>query len=144
MNKNYNSLPETNTPGSPIMASIDNNQNNIQTCPICGGDLTTDYKQVKALFELWTDDPKLNTGVKVLTGRLIKKFGYEAVREAFIQASLDPARATLPYVRGILMKKAEAKAKAEALNQAKQLKADTEAIARQGLSFIQTHSEEGL
>lgn len=112
-----------------------------QICPICGGDLTADVQQVKALFELWSDDkesPKLNTGIKVLTGRLIKRFGYEAVREAFIQASLDPARATLPYVRGILMKKAEAKAKAEALNQAKQLKADTEAIARQGLRFETT------
>lgn len=107
-----------------------------KTCPICGGDLTGNVQQIKALFELWTDDPKLNTGVKVITGRLIKKFGYEAVREAFIQASLDPKRTTLPYVRGILMKKAEAKAKAEALNQAKQLKADTEAIARQGFNFI--------
>ena len=74
-------------------------------CPACGADITLDFKQVISLFGLWTDEPKVNTGAKVLTGRLIKQFGYDAVREAFIQSCVDDKRMTLAYVRGVLLKK---------------------------------------
>lgn len=102
-------------------------------CPVCGADVKMDFKQVKSLFRLWNheEDKQVNIGQKVLLGRLIKKFGYTAVREAFIQASIDAARMTLPYVRGILLKKAEAKAKAEEILEAQKLKAGTRAIAKE-------------
>ncbi|MCC7158859.1 MAG: hypothetical protein IT281_04915 [Ignavibacteria bacterium] len=97
-------------------------------CPICGGDKNFDYKPVKSLFQLWSDDESkpvvLPTAMKVFTGRLIKKFGYEAVREAFIQAGISKERMRLEYVRGILMKKEQQLKQREHMMQANELKKD--------------------
>lgn len=104
--------------------------NEQQKCPICGAYPNVDSQTVTSLFKLWSEEPKLNTGAKVLTGRLITKFGYDAVREAFIQSSIDSSRMTLAYVRGILLKKEQQAAIAKSRAEAALLKEDTKAIAQ--------------
>ncbi len=104
--------------------------NDKKKCPVCGAYQSTDHQTVTNLFKLWSDEPKLNTGAKVLTGRLIAKFGYEAVREAFIQASTDNNRMTLAYVRGILLKKEQQAAAAKSKAEAAALNEDTKIIAK--------------
>lgn len=106
-------------------------------CPACGADRNFDYKPVISLFKLWNDDIKINTAAKVLTGRLIKLFGYEAVREAFIQACVEEDRMTLAYVRGILLKKNQANAARESVEEANRLKEDTRIISKQN-NFFET------
>lgn len=95
-------------------------------CPVCGADINLDYKPVKSLFDLWRDEgstsPPINTATRVLTGRLIKKFGYEAVREAFIQAGINKERQRLEYVRGILIKKNQQQKARESILAAEDLK----------------------
>lgn len=95
-------------------------------CPVCGADINLDYKPVTSLFELWREDESkpvvLNAATRVLTGRLIKKFGYESVREAFIQAGISKERQRLEYVRGILIKKGQALAARESIMNANELK----------------------
>lgn len=101
---------------------------NKNRCPACGADITLDFKQVNSLFSLWVDEPKVNTGAKVLTSRLIKTFGYDAVREAFIQSSVDNKRMTLAYVRGILLKKHQQKAIQQSLAEAEDKKRELNLI----------------
>ena len=97
-------------------------------CPACGADRNFDYKPVVSLFKLWKDDNseqiKLNTASKVLVGRFIKKYGYESVREAFIQAGINPQRQSIEYVRGILMKKEQQLKLREHMMQTKELRKD--------------------
>lgn len=62
--------------------------------------------EVKKLFELWFDEPKINQAARIITGRLIAEYGYENVAEAFIEAA-SKDQYKLAYVRGILKKKKE-------------------------------------
>lgn len=62
--------------------------------------------EVKKLFELWFDEPKINQAARIITGRLIAEYGYENVTEAFLEAA-SKEQYKLAYVRGILKKKKE-------------------------------------
>lgn len=113
-------------------------------CPVCGADINFDYKPVISLFELWREDESkpvvLNTATRVLTGRLIKKFGYEAVREAFIQSGISKERMRLEYVRGILIKKGQAIAARESMMKANELKKDN-ITTRSSVKFTDSNSD---
>jgi len=112
-------------------------------CKVCGAyqnDLHR--KQVNDLFMLWQENGeetiKLPIGLRVLCGRLIEKFTYDKVREAFIQASLDPSRMTVAYVRGILLKKEQQ----ETINghklAAEKNRAEAEEFKKSSLEFSKT------
>lgn len=62
--------------------------------------------EVKKLFELWFDEPKINQAARIITGRLITEYGYDNVTEAFLEAA-SKEQYKLAYVRGILKKKKE-------------------------------------
>lgn len=61
---------------------------------------------IKELFELWTEQPKINKAARIITGRLIKKYSYEKIFEAFLEAEKRGV-CKLVYVEGILKKQAE-------------------------------------
>lgn len=113
-------------------------------CPVCGADINFDYKPVISLFELWREDETkpviLNTATKVLMGRLIKTFGYESVREAFIQAGISKDRMRVEYVRGILMKKQQATKARENIMKANELKKD-DITTRSSVKFFGDNSD---
>jgi len=70
---------------------------------------------VKELFELWSDEPKINQAARIMVGRFIKDYGYEEVKEAFIIAATKE-QLNLSYVRGILQRRASTKKISEAKN----------------------------
>jgi hypothetical protein len=84
-------------------------------------------QQTTNLFKLWFDEPKLNQAARIITGRLLKEYGYEKVKEAFLEAA-SKEQYKLAYVRGILVKKAEAEAIKKNKAEAAKLKQSAERI----------------
>ncbi len=73
-------------------------------CPLCGADMASMDKShpVKLLFLLW-DISSIGTAQRIIAGRLLKEYGYDMLREAFLEASMR-GHQTLAYVTGILKK----------------------------------------
>lgn len=82
---------------------------NNNNCRVCGAPLNIkDEDKIQLLFNMWKRQPGEFTftslAERILCERLIKEWGYEKVKEAFIEAGSERERMKLSYVRGILRK----------------------------------------
>ncbi len=75
-------------------------------CKTCGAPVDGTEDKIETLFNFWKKKPGefnfTSLGERVLIEKLVKQFGYDKVMEAFIEASAEPQRMKISYVRGIL------------------------------------------
>ena len=78
----------------------------IKLCKTCGAPVDGTDDEIESLFNLWKKMPgefnMVSLGERILIEKIIMQFGKEKVRAAFIEASAEPGRMKISYVRGIL------------------------------------------